>query len=100
MAASEDDYRDHFENVTGSDQYFDQFYEMFTETGVPVDMVDEDTALDWFDHFVNAWYPDPEVSGEQFQRWREQFYDSTGTGPEDIDWELWRDIMDAESPSK
>jgi hypothetical protein len=98
MPASEDEYRDHYENIVGSDQYFDQFYEMFSETGVPVDMVDDETELAWFDDFVAAWYPDPEISKEQWDRWREAFYDETGTGPEDIDWELWREVIEAESP--
>jgi hypothetical protein len=100
MASSEEEYRDHFENVTGSDQYFDQFYEMWQETGVPVDMYGPDQEMQLFDEFVVAWYPDPEVSQEQWQAWREEWYDETGTGPEDIDWALWREVMDAETPVK
>jgi hypothetical protein len=98
VAASEDEYRDYYENVIGDDEYFDQFYEMFAETGVPVDMVDEETELSWFGDFLLAWYPDSEVGKEQWDEWRERFYDETGTGAEDIDWDLWRDIIEAESP--
>ena len=97
---TDDEYREEFENFVDSDitpgsydeEVFDVFYQIYQEAGAPDD-------LDTFYEFLNTFYPDVESHDKQFyDDLRESFYEYTGLTGNNIDWELWRAIVEEITP--
>lgn len=92
---ADDDYREHYENIVGDDRHFEQFQELFETTGIPEQMYSDDDMLGFFDDFLFAFYPEEGLTKEEWNERREDFYDETGLYWTDIDWDEWRDIIEA-----
>lgn len=92
MPADYDDLRDEFDDFTGTDEGWAGWYEIYTESGAGQD--DPEADREMFFQFLNAFYPDVEPQTREY--WldiREAFYELSGITAEDIDWELYREII-------
>lgn len=105
MPASEDDYRQEYEDFTGTQDEFDSFYDIFQSTGYyPTDeqgyrMDDEDQELGAFFEFLNTFYPDTEHHDKEW--WddlRSSFFEMYGLTGNDIDWQQWREVIERITP--
>lgn len=90
---SEDEYQEIFDDFTAGGEWsneFDAFYQMYIESGADDD---EDT---WFE-FLNTFVPEEESGEHDRQFWddmRESYYNYSGVTDDNIDWALWREIVE------
>jgi hypothetical protein len=91
---SEDEYFDEFWDFAGTANGFDAFYTIYQESGAADDI---DT---WF-QFLNAFYPESESGLHSKEYWddlRNLYYEYSGVTAENIDWSLFREWLEANTP--
>lgn len=70
------------------DEVFDEVFETLDFEGLTSDDIDRAAEL-----FEQGWL-NFEISEEEREAIRQEFYDLTYFGPEDIDWETFRELYD------
>lgn len=97
---TEDEYREAFEDFTRDvhggyyehPEAFEPFMQIYESAGL-------DDDLDDFYEFLNTFYPDSEPHSKEFwEDLRERFFDYTGATDQNIDWAMWRAIVEKISP--
>jgi hypothetical protein len=104
MPASDDQFREAFENLIGTDQEqsiypgadhstygYEEWAVLFEETGIDFDSSAD--TIDAFENFLLAFYPQENTSGDDWWYVRQEFYDMYGIDDHSIDWEAYREAI-------
>jgi hypothetical protein len=92
MPAADYDLFREYESFGGEQGHFQDFLEIYRESGAS--QVDADEDQNMFFEFLNAFTPDVESHDRDWwQEIRQEFYDLSGITYEDIDWEAYREAI-------
>lgn len=91
MPAEYDEYYQAFTDMVGNDEGFEDWQDLFESTGI--DFESHAQTIDAFENFLVAFYPQEDMSGDDWFYVREEFYDLYGIDSHDIDWEAYREAI-------